>query len=395
MNRTTSRLVAGLMVAVFAVGVAFSTVLAVPNRSFDGVADHASLWLAFTAFMVMGALIVANRPGNAVGWIFSAIGLLSATGSLAQEYAEYAYVTRPGALPFAVLPAWYATWWWWPTIILTLVFTVLLFPTGRLPSPRWRPLAWTTGIATASVTVLAALNPTLNVQDAGVANPIGVAAVGDVEQSAVGGVLFAVILACLAGAVLSLILRFRRSRGEERQQLKWFTSAGALVALMPLSEQLSGIVLPSFLFGLVIALLPIAAGIAVLRYRLYDIDRIISRTLAWTLITGLLVGVYVAGVVVLGAFLRPVVGESNLAVAGATLLAAAMFGPLRRRVQHAVDRRFNRSRYDAQRTVEAFRVRLRDRVDLDELSADLLATVGATVEPSQASVWLRASETRR
>jgi len=171
---------------------------------------------------------VAHRPGNAIGWIFSAIGLLAATGGLAQEYAQYAYVTRPGSLPGAVLAAWYASWWWYPAITLALVFTLLWFPSGRPLSARWRPVAVVAAIATAALVALTALQPTLTLRetDYAVDNPIGLAGIQHPQQSTVGAGLFLLLTGCMLAAVLSMVLRFRRSRRVERQQLKWFTYAG-------------------------------------------------------------------------------------------------------------------------------------------------------------------------
>jgi uncharacterized membrane protein len=386
--------VAWWMLAVVAVCVVALCALSVTNGNFqqEPLTDTVALLLAFAAFVVVGALIVAHRPGNAVGWAFAAIGLLAITGALGQEYAYYAYSTRPGALPGALLAAWYGSWSWYPTLALALVFTPLLFPTGRVLSPRWRPAGWLAGAATAAFTALAALQPTLKVvQDRRVANPIGVAAIGDPEQSTAGLVALNLIGLLAVLAVVSLVIRFRRSRGEERLQLKWFTYAAALVPLVLLGDFLPDPA-SSLLFAAVIAFLPVAAGVAILRYRLYEIDRLINRTLVYGLLTALLGGVYAGLVLLLGQVFGDL-GERppSWAVAGATLAVAALFQPARRRIQHAVDRRFNRRRYDAARTVESFSTRLREQVDLDTLSAELLTVVDQTVQPTRASLWLRPS----
>src|SRR5918994_650278 len=324
--RTRSTRVAWSLLAVFAIGY-----LAVPLSFANGNVQrepgfYLALVLAFTAFMVVGAVVVAHRPGNAVGWIFSAIGLLSSVGVLALEYAEYALVTRQGTLPGAALAAWFS-WWLLPILGLIFVFTLLLFPTGRLPSPRWRPVAVAGGLAIAAVTVLGAVRPTLKLQNEEVylSNPVGVAGAPDPEAGALGAVLLGVLGACMVASVVSVVLRFRRSQGVERQQLKWFTYAAGLVLAL------------GWLFGGVGGELP-----------------------SW-------------------------------GVAGATLAVAALFQPARRRVQAVVDRRFNRRRYDAARTVEAFSARLRDQVDLDTLSAELLAGVEQTMQPTTVSLWLRPS----
>jgi hypothetical protein len=382
--------VAGSMLAVFVVSMVFATTLSVANGTFQqDPAGFVVLVLGFGAFLVVGALVVAHRPSNSIGWIFSAVGLLPITGALAAEYATYALVTRPGSLPGAILAAWYASWPWYPALALALVFGPLLFPTGRLLSPRWRPAAWLAGAATATFTVLAALQPDLDpVADRVIANPIGVAGVENPEESAVGVTLLSLVFLVAVVGFVSLVLRFRRSQGEERQQLKWFTYAGALLPLAVLGDFLPA-PLGNFAFAVPIVFLPVAAGIAVLRYRLYDIDRLINRTLVYGLLTVLLGLGYAASVVVLGQLFGQ--DRSNLVVAGATLAAAALFQPLRRRIQELVDRRFNRRRYDASRTVEAFGARLRDDVDLDTLTGELLAVVDQTMQPITASLWLRPS----
>jgi hypothetical protein len=382
--------VAWSMLAVYLVGMVAAISLSVVNGTFQpDAAGQVGLALGFSAFMVVGALIVAHRPSNAIGWIFSAIGLLAFTALLAVEYATYAYVTRPGSLPGATLAAWYSSWPWYPAIALALIFTPLLFPTGRLLSSRWRPIAWLAGVATAAWMVLGALGPELDLaRDHAIANPIGVAWT---ENS--GETVDTTLSVLLAGSGLaaagSLVLRFRRSRGEERQQLKWFTYAVALLPLFVLADFLPGSG-GSLLSAVPLVLLPVAVGIAILRYRLYDIDRLINRTLVYGLLTALLAGVYAGTVLVLGQVFGGVGKDPpSWAVAGATLAVAALFQPARRRIQAVVDRRFNRRKYDAVRTVEAFSVRMRDEVDLDALSAELLAVVEQTIQPTRASLWLR------
>jgi hypothetical protein len=383
---------AWLLLAIYIASVIAAVVLEVANGSLDPqpVTDTAALLLAFTAFMVMGTLIVAHRPGNAIGWIFSTIALLAVTGALAEEYGRYAYLTRPGTLPGAILASWFSSWAWFPTIALALVFTVLLFPNGRLLSPRWRPVAWLAVADTAAITVLAALQPSLTMtEDREVSNPIGVAAVGNPEQTRVGSALLGLLALLAVVASVSLIIRFLRSRGDERQQLKWFAFAGALLPLTVLGDLLPAAAGNVF-FALLVSFLPVAAGIAILRYRLYDIDRLINRTLVYGLLTVLLAGVYAGLVLGLGEAFGGLGAEPpSWAVAAATLAVAALFQPARRRIQGMVDRRFNRRRYDAAKTIEGFRGRLREQLDLDTLSAELLGVVDQTMEPTRASLWLR------
>jgi hypothetical protein len=384
--------VAWSMLAIFVVGCGTAVTLEVTARGLGP--GTVTLFLAFTGFMVVGAVIVAHRPDNAIGWIFSAIGLLAATGWLATEYAIYAYVTRPGSLPGAIWAAWYRQQWWFPMFALIFAATPLLFPTGRLLSARWRPVAALAALVTVALVLLAAFQPTIKLQDQDywVDNPIGLAGTPDPEASAVAGVLLGLLTGCIVAAVISLVLRFRRSRGVERQQLKWVVYAGVLLLLtIPVGEYLPA-TLGDALWGLIIAFVPVAAGIAILRYRLFDIDRLISRTLVYVLLTALLGGVYAAVVLVLGQLFGGIGAEPpSWAVAGATLAVAALFRPARRRIQVVVDRRFNRRGYNATKTIEAFSGRLREQVDLDTLSAELLAVVDQTMQPTTASLWLRQS----
>jgi hypothetical protein len=392
MKGRTAVWVARWMLAIYAACMVLTVVLAVANGSLSRNPGQAAVHLAFAAFMVVGALIMARRPGNAIGWLFSAIGLLGATGLLAGEYAQYAYVTRSAALPGAIVAAWYASWVSYPWFGLTVLFTLLLFPTGRLLTPRWRPIAWLAGMLIAVATTVVALQPELPLPDEqhAIPNPIGIAGMVSLVQGTAGAVNAVLLAVTTLAAFLSLVIRFRRARGEERQQLKWFSYAGALVIVFLVSGPL---ILPggsALGTGLLIALLPVAAGIAILRYRLYDIDRLINRTLVYGLLTALLGLVYATAVLILGQVFGGIGTEPpSWAVAGATLAVAALFQPARRRIQAVVDRRFNRRKYDAAKTVETFGARLRDEIDLNTLSAELLAVVNQTMQPTRASLWLR------
>ena len=379
--------------AVYVVSLVVGLILAVANGEFQqDAANQVLLLLGFSAFMIVGALVVAHRPGNAIGWLFSASALLAFTGQLADQYGLYGYVTRPGSLPGATLAAWYGSWPWWLVLALTLVFTPLLFPTGRLLSARWRPVAWLAGGTTAVLTALTALQPNLDI-DTGqvIANPIGVAAAGNLVKSPVAPALSILMTGLAAVAFGSLVLRFRRARGEERQQLKWFTYAATLVPLA-LAVDILPAPVGDLIYAIPIVFLPVAAGIAILRYRLYDIDRLINRTLVYGLLTAVLAAVY-AGVVLVLVQVSGGIGTNppSWAVAAATLAAAALFQPARRRIQAAVDRRFNRHKYNTTKTIEAFSTRLREQIDLNSLSTEMLAVVDQTMEPTQASLWLRPS----
>ena len=350
-----------------------------------------ALWAAGNA--VVGALVAARRPENPIGWLLSAGGLLISVATLAGQYAYYTLVTEPGSLPGGQVMLWLAGWPNDAGFFLVL-FLMLLFPTGRLPSPRWRPVA-RLAVAGYLVDVVGrafAPGPVDEQWFGPLPNPLGVEAATDLAPLAQSVVSVFILLVAVATAS-SPLFRLRRARDVERQQLKWFCYAAALfvavafVAVVFPSLGSDTVDFMSILLGLLT--LPVAIGVAILRHRLYDIDRLINRTLVYGLLTGLLALVYTAGVFILSQVLNPGGENSALAVAASTLAVAALFQPLRRRVQLAVDRRFNRRRYDMAKTVETFSVRLRDEVDLDTLSAELLAVVDQTVQPARASLWLR------
>jgi hypothetical protein len=352
--------------------------------------------LGWGAYPTVGAVIVARRPRNPVGWLCCAVGLLLGPAFFGQDYAWYALVHEPGSLPGGLAMAWLGQWPW-RVVLGLLSFLLLLFPSGRLVSARWRPVAWAAAAGTVLLGLWAAFAPQ-PLEGAGLerlTNPLGIRgaeAIFRVLQAAAAVLLVVTIL-----AAASMVVRFRQARGEERQQLKWFTYAAVLSVLVWLLFIVTGVAdrLPAAL-GIPVLLVwlvavPAAIGVAMLRYRLYDIDRLINRTVVYGLLTTLLGGAYAGLVLVLGQLLGR---SSGLAVAIATLTIAAAFRPARRRIQAAVDRRFNRRRYDAVRTVEAFSARLREEIDLDSLSAELLAVVDQTMEPTTVSLWLRPSTER-
>ena len=330
---------------------------------------------------VVGTLIASRQPGNPIGWLFCAMALWVAVAELGEAYG---FVAAERGLPGGVAGEWLFSWSF-VVDLMAWVVVVLLFPDGRLPGRRWRVAIWVSLAGAGLLFVGQALNADKTEDFSGGRNPLGVdSPLVDAAWPA-GAALLA---AGLVAAVASSVLRYRGARGVERQQLKWFASAGLLFALvMPLAAAFwYRSVLVQVLFGVALNAMPAAVGVAILRYRLYDIDRIVSRTLAWALLTVVL-GLGYAGVVLgLGRLLPQ---GSSLAVAAATLTVAAVFQPVRRRIQAAVDRRFNRRRYDAARTIQAFSSRLREEVDLDALHRELLAVVDQTVQPTQASLWLR------
>jgi hypothetical protein len=344
--------------------------------------------LATVSAAAVGALVASRRPRHPVGWLLLGVGLALVVTLLIQAYVDYGLLARPGSLPGAR----YLAGFTYSTVLIWVScagFVLLLTPTGSLPSPRWR---WWARLAAAAPVVMvlgSIVQPDPLAPDYH-GNPLAVPALARVlAVPAVAGAAV-VMVSVLVGAG-SLVVRFRRARGTERQQLRWLAYAAALAAGLLLVALVAAFLLANdnlvfMSLALGMALLPLATGAAILRYRLYDIDRIVSRTVAYGLLTVLLGGGYAGVVLGLGQLLGR---QSSLAVAGATLAVAAVFQPTRRHIQALVDRRFNRRRYDAARTIAAFSARLRQQVDLDSLTAELLAVVDQTIQPSQASLWLR------
>ena len=336
----------------------------------------------------VGAILASRRPHHPVGWLLLGVGLALQGSLLVEGYVEYGLLARPGSLPGARYLAGFA----YSFVLVWLScagFVLLLTPTGRLPSLGWR---WWARLAAAApvVILLGSVVQPDPLAPHYYGNPLAVPALARVlVVPAVAGV--AVTLVSVLVGAGSLVVRFRRARGVERLQLRWLAYAAALAAGLLLVALVAAfllandnLVLVSLALGM--ALLPLATGAAILRYRLYDIDRIISRTLAYGLLSVLLGGGYAGVVLGLGQLLGR---DSSLAVAAATLAVAAVFQPARRRIQAVVDRRFNRRRHDTTRIIEGFGTRLRDQVDLDTLTADLLAVVDQTMQPTQTSLWLR------
>ena len=367
-----------------------------------GLSSDKALFLGLLLFPLVGALIASRQPSNTIAWILLGIGLSWEFGTLVGSYATYRLSTSQGSISQAELVfVALTTWWWVPAVGLMGTFLILLFPDGRLPSPRWRIWAWlsATAMIVNSLTAIIMPGGLANGGFPGVPNPLGIEALRPIRVWVEGSVVLLVV--CVLGCVVGLVRRFRRSRGQERLQLKWLTTAGAVAAgafasliISSAFVDLSGskespawsgiaedITFSSFL------LIPLAIGIAVLRYRLYEIDRIINRTLVFGALTAILAATYAAIVTLAGT----IVGGSELITAGATLVVAALFQPLRRWIQGFIDRRFYRRKYDAVRTIEAFSSRLRDEVDLEAMRLDLLAAAQETMQPRQASIWLRKS----
>jgi len=339
---------------------------------------------------IVGGLVASRRPGNPVGWFFVVSAASLALQALTSEYAQYGLITDPGSVPAARALAWPQTWLWVPGIVLLLIFLPLYFPNGRLLSRHWRWVVWLAVV----LCVLAAVNTALLKKEADVntsiANPLAI----EVPASAFS--LFETMLEGLLTAVavvsaMSLVVRFLRSRGVERQQMKWLAYAAALMPVLIILGYLTPFV--DLVTELVFAVIPVAVSVAVLRYRLYDIDVIINRTLVYGSLTALLALVYFGGVAmtqtVFGALTTGREDLPQLAIVVSTLVIAALFNPLRRRIQAFIDRRFYRRKYDAAKTLEAFSARLRDETDLERLGEDLVGVVTETMQPSHVSVLMR------
>jgi hypothetical protein len=372
--------VCGLTVVLIACAVA----LAFLNRSDVGAVIFP---LALTLSAVVGGLVASRRPENPVGWFFLGSAGCFAITAVAAEYATY-------GLPGAQAMAWLQSWLWVPGVLLLLCFLPLYFPNGRLVSRRWR---WVVGLAMlfcVTGAVLSALTPG-EIPDMGIVNPLGVEALRPVSEL-LEPVYLALYFFLFFASAASLVVRFRRSGSLERQQIKWLAFAALAVpvwfltnAPIEAASRTLFIVMDALIFS---ALIPVAAGVAILRYRLYDIDVVINRTLVYGTLTVLLAAVYFGGVATTQAIFRALTGQEQqpqLAIVVSTLVIAALFMPLRRRIQAFIDRRFYRRKYDARKTLEAFSARLRDETDLEALNAELVGVVRETMQPAHVSLWLR------
>jgi len=359
------------------------------------------------AFPLVGALIASRRPRNLIGWLCLWEGLLWALLGMIESYGIYG-LARPGSVPLPVAVYALGEWLWVPTVGLLAIYLVLLFPDGRLPSRRWRPLAWLAGAAIVLGGAGNGLAPGPIADFGGVRNPYGLE--GQPWVAGAANAILVVLLVCILASVASLVLRYRRSLGEERQQIKWLVFAASVVGFGFVSAMASGLIVLAFapeswggantppvwfdlLFSVVLLSfggVPIAVGIAVLRYRLYDIDVLINRALVYGSLTFLLAATYFGGVVGLQYVFRVLSGQgSTLAVVASTLAIAALFNPLRRRVQGVVDKRFYRSRYDARKTLEAFSTKLREETDLEALTDEVVGVIREAIQPTHVSLWLR------
>jgi hypothetical protein len=396
-------LLAGITVFVLAVAL---TLLGLSAGQFHPAQFGFEVILAGAVLLYAGTgrLIAGRAPGNAIGWLLALVGLLLAGELLTEQYAVYGLVTAPHSLPAVKITGWFSVVLA-VLAIFAVLFVLLLFPDGRLPSPRWRPAQLAFGVvmvATAASQmqtgqlISGGLTDVLDNAHASYPNPVGIF---PRHGWFAGFVALAALLTTAAGltAVASVFARRRRASAERRKQLEWLGYVGVLtlglIAVLLLGVIFGGSAatwIGNLLWILCVltpvAGIPVACAVAVLRYRLYDIDRLISRTLAYAVVTGLLVGVY-SGLVLLATRVLPL--HTPVAVAGSTLVAAALFSPLRRRVQLKVDRQFNRGRYDADQMVAAFTSRLKDTVNLDSVRDDLANVVYQALEPTLISLWIK------
>jgi hypothetical protein len=378
----------------------------VKNDSF-ALLDDIFYDLVLLIFVTVGAFIGSHRPKNPIGWIICAASLIWVLSSFAIEYGVYALITAPGSLPVGVFVSLFGAVGRSVGWFFIITFLLLLFPKGRLPSSRWRPLAWIiAGLLVAEpFTLLFDPTPFINVDSslAGIQNPLGISgtsALFDHFNTLVNLLLFATAVACIA----SVFVRFRRAKGDERQQLKWL-AYGTVLSLLVIAAIIVSIFtnvnsgfLPSAFFYLPLLIISVSAGIAILRYRLYNIDILINRTLVYGTLTGLLALIYFGLVFILQSLVRVLTGQISqtpVAIVVSTLVIAALFQPLRRRIQQVIDRRFYRRKYDAAKTVEAFSATLRNEVDVSQLREHLLTVVQETMQPAHVSLWLRKEEQRR
>src|SRR5215212_2185352 len=380
---------------------ALSLLLLVLNLSHPNTHIYAP-WLDNTVttvfFSTVGALVASRRPENPVGWLLCLYGLVITISHFIAQYAIYALLAQPNSLPAGEALVCIVSWIL-PIIIGLQVFYILLFPNGRLPGRRWRWLAWLTVAFILVGVISSAFSPGALMGVLGpIENPLGIEGFSNVYYKAI---LFIIASLLTVAAALSVFMRLRRAVGVERQQIKWFAcAAAAYVSATILAYIIAGVIDTPLGFERVgfalniafIPTIPIAIGIAILRYRLYDIDLLINRTLVYGSLTATLVALYFGGIVLLQrVFVALTSEQSTLAVVASTFLIAALFTPLRRRIQSFIDRSFYRRKYDAGKTLEAFSAKLRDETNLESLNNDLVGVVRETMQPAHVSVWLRPS----
>jgi hypothetical protein len=390
MSARGSRRLAGALAALAPLLLLGSIVLSLATGVGVGVGTEVFVWGLAIVFVVVGWLIASRHPDNAIGWLFLGAAVAADLGTLSASYADYWVDAGAGPELLGRTAAWYESLSWIPWILVPSTFLLLLFPDGRLLSRRWRRVAWCAGLGMAGGFVTQGLTPGSLEDYPQLTNPFGV---HSPLLDSLTGLSFLLNIVGVVGSAASLIVRFRRARGELRQQIKWLAFAGAIAAVTFLvgiavydvvGETVANVTIMLGVLGL-----PLAAGIAILRHRLYDIDVVINRALVYGVLTATLAGGYLGAVLLLQLVLNGVTQGSGLAVAASTLAVAALFRPARARIQEAVDRRFYRRKYDAQRTLADFSARLRDQVDLAALSEDLSGVVKEALQPAHVTLWLR------
>jgi hypothetical protein len=399
---------AGLSVAMAAASVALhiATQSVQPPSSWGTGGNSAVLVfvLPFLAFPLVGALIASRRPNNPIGWICLAVGIFWMLVLVSDAYGLYGLVVRPGSVPFPAAIGSVGEWMWAPTVGLFGIYLLLLFPDGKLPSRRWLPVAWLAGAVIFLVSAGGAIEPGPVEGLPGVRNPFGLEGSAWVADATQGVILLLPV--CILASATSLVLRFLHSEGEQREQIKWLAFAALIFgsgfsffvifgSILPEATAGANLLLENLLEDAVtlsFAGVPVAIGFAVLKYRLYEIDIIINRTLVYGSLTATLAMIYFGGVATAQAIFRALTGQEQqpqLAIVVSTLVIAALFNPLRRRIQGFIERSFYRSKYDARKTLEAFSAKLRDETDLESLNRELVGVVKETMQPAHVSLWLR------
>ena len=385
----------GIAIAATTCVVLSGFVIRASDRTFE---ELMTLQVPALLFAYVGAVIVAKRSGNRMGWLVAAVGWFVSSGGLADEYANLMLAESGSPAWPVVLATWYSEWYWIPFVFIAFGLSIMLFPTGRPVSPRWTPFLRVIITVIVVLVVLAALDSRIEPSSGrSIDNPIGLSPRLDPDSEPLNMLLFGGIWAMGIGALASLVQRFRRARGEERQQLKWFsfTAAITVVGFLLIGALDATLQARSAVFDIIVfSGVPVGIGIAILRYRLYDIDIVVNRTIVYLLLSAVLALVYFGGVTLLQSLIG--LGEDNqLAVAASTLAVAGLFQPLRSRTQGFIDHYFYRRKYDAQRTIDDFSGKLRDEIDLGSLESELVGVVTRTMQPTHVSVWLPAEDAIR
>ena len=379
------------LVALAVALLATAEIMATVTRTREAFGFSVFIWAIALVFGATGGLIASRHPRNPIGWLFLVASVSAGLAATSGTYADYYVAEGQGPSSLGEAAAVYGELSWMPFILLPATFLLALFPDGHLLSRRWRPVAWCAAVGMGGAFVIGFLKPGPIADQPQMTNPFGV---DSPLVSPLEGLTLLMVAIGMVGSSISLVLRFRRSHGEQRQQIKWLTLAGAIavvtIVVCVSIYDILGERVADGLMMLSIMGLPAAAGIAILRYRLYDIDVVINRTIVYGVLTATLAGTYLSSVLLLQLALEPFTQGSGLAVAASTLAAAALVRPARTRIQAIVDRRFFRRKYDAALTLERFGARLRDEVDLDTVEGDLRSVVAETMQPEHVSLWVPA-----